>query len=278
MSSPTKIVIVGAGASARILVKSLRASPNGKPDKVNITLIQPNKFASMPYYQTMVLTKTDTLTNNSTFSEVDGVDKTVYGVAVACGDGVLAVQPLNEAGSKDDSASPVEVPFDVLVAATGSSFPVLTETPGQSKEERQKEIDQVSEALLSGKDVVIAGGGSTGVELAADVLENLPADSRKGKVTLICSSDRLLADQPTSYSQRSKEIIEELGGVIIFNDRVVSHQESTIATDAAVKLDLKSGKSITCHVYIAAYDRGPITAWLTSVHGDKTLPTKIVNG
>jgi pyruvate/2-oxoglutarate dehydrogenase complex dihydrolipoamide dehydrogenase (E3) component len=111
----------------------------------------------------------------------------------------------------------------VLVAATGYSFPVLTLTPGQSQQERQEEVDRIGEPLVSGRNVVIAGGGATGVELAADILEKLPADSRKGKVTLICSTERLLADQPEYYSERCKQVFEELGGTIVFNNRVTSH-------------------------------------------------------
>jgi NADH dehydrogenase FAD-containing subunit len=278
MSSPTKVVIVGAGASARILVKSLRARPNGKPEKLHITVVQPNKFAGIPWYQTLVLTKRDSLTQHATFVEVAGVDNTVFGVAVACGDGTLAVQPLNKEGAKNESASPIEVSFDVLVAATGSSFPVLTETPGQSQQERQEEVDRISEALMSGRNVVIAGGGATGVELAGDILESLPAESRKGKVTLICSSDRLLADQPEYYSERCKQVFEELGGTIVFNDRVTSHTETTVATSSEpIHLELKSGYTLDCHTYVAAYARGPNTSWLTTAHGDKGLPSKLVN-
>jgi NADH dehydrogenase FAD-containing subunit len=136
--SSQKVVIVGAGASARILVKTLKAS--GKAKNLHITVVQPNKFASLPYYQTLVLTQKDTLANNSTFQPIEGVDETVYGIAVACANGVLAVQPLNDQGAKDESPAAVvkEVPFDILVAATGSSFPILTETPGQSQGERQQ--------------------------------------------------------------------------------------------------------------------------------------------
>jgi NADH dehydrogenase FAD-containing subunit len=278
--SSRKVVIVGAGASARILVKTLRA---GKAKNLHITVVQPNKFASLPYYQTLVLTQKDTLANNSTFQPIEGVDETVYGIAVTCADGVLAVQPLNDQGAKDESPAAVvkEVPFDILVAATGSSFPILTETPGQSQAERQQEIDQVSKALLNGKDaVVIAGGGATGVELAGDVLEALPAEGRKGKVTLICSSDRLLADQPPYYGEKCKQVLEELGCKIIFNDRVKSHSDSAIGTSDApvVTLTLKSGTTLPCQAYIAAYARGANTSWLTIPHGGKGgLPSKLIN-
>jgi NADH dehydrogenase FAD-containing subunit len=279
--SSQKVVIVGAGASARILVKTLKA---GKAKNLHITVVQPNKFVSLPYYQTLVLTQKDTLANNSTFQPIEGVDETVYGIAVACADGVLAVQPLNDQGAKDESPAAVvkEVPFDMLVAATGSSFPILTETPGQSQAKRQQEIDQVSKALLSGKNaVVIAGGGATGVELAGDVLEALPAKSCKGKVTLICSSDRLLlADQSPYYGEKYKQVLEELGCMTIFNDRVKSHSDSAISTSDApvITLTLKSGTTLPCQAYSAAYACGANTSWLTIPHGGKGgLPSKLVN-
>lgn len=159
--STQNVVIVGAGASARLVAKTLKQNKAN----VHITVVQPNKFAALPWYQTLVLTKRDTLSNNCTFDTVPGADQTVYGVAMACNDGILAVRPLNEkTGSVDENAAPLEIPFDTLVAATGSKFPVVCETPGQSREEREAEIEKVSNALLSGNHVVVAGGGSIGVE------------------------------------------------------------------------------------------------------------------
>lgn len=267
-----KIVIVGAGASARFLTKSLQ--PGKKKGELEITVVQPNLFASLSYYQTLVLTKRETLVGNSTFQEVEGVDKTVYGTAVGCSDGVLAVQQLKENG-KDI----VEVPFDILVAATGSSLPVVTETPGQSTEERQAEIDMFASALTSGESVVIAGGGAVGVELAGDILEALPVNSRKGKVTLVCSADRLMLDQPASYGEGCKIQLEALGCTILFKDRVTSHSESIVASSGkSVGLELKSGKILECHAYVAAYSRGASTAWLTTPHGEEVgLPSQLLN-
>lgn len=276
-SSATNVVIVGAGASARMLTKFLNAESKKTNKQIHITIIQPCKFASMPYYQTMVLTKKDTFESNSTFCEIEGSHKTVYGVAVACVDGILSVQPLNKDGSKDDSAETLQVPFDVLVAATGLYFPILTEVPGQSISQRQGEIDRVSKLLLSGKNVVIAGGGATGVELAADVAEE------KGKVTLICSSDRLLADQPPYYGERCKQVLEEMGATVVFNERVKSHSESVLPADDNTKitLELTSGKQFDCHAYVAAYARGINTKWLTTEPPNKGneggLPDKLLN-
>lgn len=255
MTSNQRVVVVGAGASARCVIKNLRA----KDKSLHITVVQPNDFASMPFFQTLVLTKRDTFVQNSTFAEIEGSDETVYGVAVGCSDGTVAVQPL-------DKSKPVEtIDFDILVCATGYGYPVICETPGQTKDERKAEIDKYADALLSGKNVVIAGGGTVGIELAADLLEVLPEESRKGTVTLVCSSDHLLADQPAYYGRRCKEVLEDLGANFLFNDRVSSHSESAVSEEDGkpIALTLKSGKTLDCHVYVAAYGRRANTTFLT---------------
>ncbi|CAJ1966393.1 unnamed protein product [Cylindrotheca closterium] len=266
---PKRIVVVGAGASARIVIKLLKKTSG---DNVDITVVQPNTFASLPFYQTLVLTDRETLVGNSTFAEIEGVNKTVYGTAVGCSDGQVAVQPL------DKSKSVETVPFDTLVCATGFAFPVVCETPGQSQAERQAEIDQYAKVLTSGQNVVVGGGGSVGVELAADILEKLPADSRKGKVTLICSSPKLLASQADRYGEKCKEVLEELGAEIIFNDRVSSQNDSIVSEGAPITLTLKSGKTLSCNAYVAAYARGANTSWLTTAApGGSPLPEGLLN-
>jgi len=268
-STPTKkVVVIGAGASARCVIKNLKASG----ESVHITAVQPNTFASMPWFQTLVLTNRQTLVENSNFAEIDGADATVYGMAVGCSDGQVTVQPL------DKSKSLETVPFDTLVCATGFAFPVVCETPGQSQEERQAEIDQYAKALTSGKNVVVAGGGTVGIELVADILEALPEDSRKGKVTLISSTDKLLSMQDAKYGERCKEVLEELGAEIVFGDRVSSHTDSVVSDGEPIILTLKSGKTLECQAYVAAYSRGANTSWLTTAAaGGSALPDGLLN-
>eukprot|EP00980_Cylindrotheca_fusiformis_P000578 scaffold152_cov128-Cylindrotheca_fusiformis.AAC.1 len=223
MAESKRIVVVGAGVAARLVTKYLKASKTA----CHITIIQPNKFSSMPFYQTMVLTKQIPFVENTTFAEIDGADATVYGVAVGCSDGSVAVKLL-------DSGKTQQVPFDTLVCATGFGYPVILETPGQTKEDRLQEIEQYANALSSGNDVVIAGGGTVGVELAGDLLEKYP--NAKGRVTLICSSERLLMDQPPYYGERCQKVLEDMGCKFVFSDRVTSHSDSEIGP---LTLDLK---------------------------------------
>lgn len=251
-----KIVVVGAGASARVFCKTLSTKKSSAQDSFHVTVVQPNSFASLPYYETLVLTERETLVGNSTFQPIDGADETVYGVAVACTDGALSVRTLEGSSTK-------EVPFDILVCATGSALPVVCATPGQSQTERQSEIDAVQKLLLSGKNVVIGGGGAVGVELAGDVLEmrQKKGTAGSGTVTLVSSSSTLLPDQPSHYGERAKDVLEQLGCKIVLEDRVVSHSDSVLET---VELVLKSGTKLSCDAYVAAYSRGASTSWLTT--------------
>jgi NADH dehydrogenase FAD-containing subunit len=80
------------------------------------------------------------------------------------------------------------IAFDIIVCALGISFPTVLATPGQSPADRKAEVENVSNFLTSpSTNVVIAGGGHVGVEIAGDVLEEHPPDGT-GSITLVCSS------------------------------------------------------------------------------------------
>lgn len=60
-----------------------------------------------------------------------------------------------------------------------------------------------------------------------------------------------------------------MGVQVIFNDRVTSHGDTTVAKNGKpMELNLKSGKTLPCDVYVAAYNRGPNTQWLRGLSED----------
>ena len=69
---------------------------------------------------------------------------------VSCGEGSVAVRLLNNEEIK-------VIQSDRLVCASDSAYSAIRTTPGQSLEERQKELYSIGSILLSGKDVVLAG-------------------------------------------------------------------------------------------------------------------------
>eukprot|EP00980_Cylindrotheca_fusiformis_P027647 scaffold21730_cov49-Cylindrotheca_fusiformis.AAC.1 len=66
-----------------------------------------------------------------------------------------------------------------------------------------------------------------------------------------------------------------MGCKFVFSDRVTSHSDSEIGP---LTLDLKSGKSLSCNAYVAAYAKSPNTDFLTKKGADgASLPSSVVN-
>jgi len=268
-----KIVIVGAGTSARLLCDAILLHPviNSKDsnevhgvsnmrsrDSLSITIIQANTWSEVPWYSTLPLTDTSVDINNagnsgapiltawernSTTTPIAPIDprvKTVYGVAESLSDGIVLVKQLSSENDENGGLSPyIEVDFDVIIAATGASMPVILPVPGQTKQDRQVEVDRVLQIIrnaridkVKGPPVVIGGGGPVAVELAGDMLEAInkervshEVDIFKNEIQLILvtTSDRLLPDQPQLVSDKVTSVLQGMGAQVITNDSVMSH-------------------------------------------------------
>ena len=85
---------------------------------------------------------------------------------------------------------------DHVVLATGSTYPAPIKPAGgqvSSPEERRKHIYAAHEELSSAASVLIVGGGTVGVELAAEIAGKW---GRHKVVTLVTPKDRLLERMP----------------------------------------------------------------------------------
>eukprot|EP00978_Attheya_sp_CCMP212_P022935 scaffold69324_cov56-Attheya_sp.AAC.1 len=173
-----------------------------------------------------------------------------------CAENVLLVKPLDE---KDKNTKLVS--FDVIVCATGFSYPTLLAKPGQSYESRKEEIATLTKSVLEGTgDIVVGGGGAVGVEIAGDLLEQI---KKPRKVIIVSSTDRLVADLPEIYSKRVLTQLISMGAKVIFNTRVESHSETTVSGETPMSLTLRSGKTLkNVSAYVAGFSRGPNTAFL----------------
>eukprot|EP00588_Corethron_pennatum_P011622 CAMPEP_0194282548 /NCGR_PEP_ID=MMETSP0169-20130528/23374_1 /TAXON_ID=218684 /ORGANISM="Corethron pennatum, Strain L29A3" /LENGTH=590 /DNA_ID=CAMNT_0039027909 /DNA_START=1187 /DNA_END=2959 /DNA_ORIENTATION=- len=268
-----KIVIVGAGTSARLLCDAILLHPiiNSKDskeghgvsnmhsrDSLSITIIQANTWSEVPWYSTLPLTDTSVDINhagnsgapiltawerNSTTTPIAPIDprvKTVYGVAESLSDGIVLVKQLSSENGENGGLSPyIEIDFDVIIAATGASMPVILPVPGQTKQDRQIEVDRVLQIIrnaridkVRGPPVVIGGGGPVAVELAGDMLEAINKErvshevetlKTEIKLILVTTSDRLLPDQPQLVSDKVTAVLQGMGAQVITNDSVMSH-------------------------------------------------------
>lgn len=97
-------------------------------------------------------------------------------------------------------------------------------------------------------DVVIVGGGATGVELAGSLAEMkkyiLPKDYREldaseVDIYLIQGADKLLKGMSEEASQKAKEFLEDLGVKVVFNARVTGYDGQYVTTKDGQKISAK---------------------------------------
>lgn len=155
-----------------------------------------------------------------------------------------------------------KIPYDVLIVAVGSQANDFN-TPGVAdncymidtrlqadafNREVRARIMQV--ALKGGSlSIAIVGGGATGVELAAELIQLADTAESYGtkglaariKITLIESGARLLAAFPEKVSRVTKERLEELGVTVRIATKVVSATDTGYALDGGevIAADLK---------------------------------------
>jgi thioredoxin reductase len=135
-----------------------------------------------------------------------------------------------------------KIEYEKLVLATGSR---AIEPPinGIQRDDVMlinrdpEQIKRVRTDALSAESVVIYGGGYIGVELCDELL-------RAGKrVTIIEKSKRLM---PSSFdaetSRKVKEVIENLGGKVILDEKI----KSVLGIDAVTGVKLSSDEVVDC--------------------------------
>jgi NADH dehydrogenase FAD-containing subunit len=260
MADTKKIVIVGAGVGARNVVK---AFPTRGFD---VTVIQPNDFAEFPFSGPLTLAYPEMHSNVVTGQAIPNV-KTIAGIATGMSDGILTVKSL----CKDETQ---EVKFDYIIAASGFQFPKFLATPGQTYEERVQEIQSFNDAALSGGDIVVGGGGIIAIEMACNMCEivnkKTAADSGfNAKVKIVTSGNALCPTYDAKYQALAKTRFEALGGEVIFNDRVTSHNEPFYNENMdKFTIELKSSKTIeNVGLYIPSFIGKGSNDYLSSMEG-----------
>jgi NADH dehydrogenase FAD-containing subunit len=145
-----------------------------------------------------------------------------------------------------------EVPFDILIAATGFLLPGILPPLGISAEDRAAEVTAKADAIKKAKNVAVAGGGHVGIECAGYL-----AGATAGQVTLYAAGSALVADEPSVYGQSYQAELEKLGVQIKFNTRVVSHEGSTLKVQ-----DVNgTAAEASADVFIPAFAKSS-TTWL----------------
>ncbi|CAN3358670.1 hypothetical protein DICA3_C21638 [Diutina catenulata] len=122
------------------------------------------------------------------------------------------------------SASTITVSYDLLIVATGhrNSTAVLTSF-SEGSDATLNAVNKLSRKIISSQTICVIGGGSTGVEVSAEIAQDYP----EKQVTLITGSDRPLKELPSHISSRATTKLRTLG-VEIINDCKASVVDSEV--------------------------------------------------
>mmetsp|Transcript_100834 Transcript_100834/g.280881 ORF Transcript_100834/g.280881 Transcript_100834/m.280881 type:complete len:419 (-) Transcript_100834:389-1645(-) len=158
-------------------------------------------------------------------------------------------------------ASGKEIPYQVLIVATGMKLPLLMPTPGQSLDQRKQEIQTAGAAIRNAKTVVVGGGGATGLELAGDIRLQYP---NKKVVILSRSGDVLSGTHPHYLQKRAAGQLQKMNIDIVRGSVDALHPIMEKGS-----LEVKGGDvaSLDFDVYLPSFMQGPNTAFLEGIPG-----------
>lgn len=245
-----RIVIVGGGAGGLELASQL-GRKLGKSGKAEIILIDRNST----HVWKPLLHEVATGALDSRLAELDyrgqGA-RTGFQFLIGTLDSIdrknhtLSLAPISEDG--EQVLAERTVPYDKLVLAVGSVtndlgiegvaehcfFLDSTEQADHFHHDLLNEFLRVNQALEDGDEqnlnITIAGGGATGVELAAELVHSVSLlniyglnklDRNHLKVTLVEAGPRLLPALPEALADRVQKKLESLGITVITKNPVV---------------------------------------------------------
>ncbi|EKM50736.1 uncharacterized protein PHACADRAFT_178488 [Phanerochaete carnosa HHB-10118-sp] len=150
--------------------------------------------------------------------------------------------------------------YAALVLATGSTWPSLIDF-GDADEEVREKIGVWRRTFAQAKNVVIAGGGSVGIELAGEILDAYP----NTKVTIVHSGTRLLNDAyPDKFRDRMEQTVRARGVALVAEDYVDVFPEPLATTDVVTR----AGKIIRgADLVIPAFGARPNTGVVATLGG-----------
>ncbi|KAF2277819.1 FAD/NAD(P)-binding domain-containing protein [Westerdykella ornata] len=169
----------------------------------------------------------------------------------------------NPAASDDE-----HLPYHAIIIATGSHThdPVFSMT--STTDVLLSAIRTRNEKVASAKDIVIAGGGPTAVEYAAEIAEHLNGKPgwfsdapRKVNITLITAGSQLLPVLRPAIAKIAEQKLKRLGVDVVYETRV---EETSISAEGRTTIRLSKGQTLEADLFVPAYGVVPNSSFLPS--------------
>ncbi|MEK6889796.1 MAG: FAD-dependent oxidoreductase [Nanoarchaeota archaeon] len=126
-----------------------------------------------------------------------------------------------------------ELSYDYLVVCSGSGYREPIKEQKVVLASRASTLIDAHEQLENARNVCIIGGGTVGVELAAEI-----ATKYNGKkINLIHSRERLMDRDNPKGSEYALYFLKKNGVEVILNERVITGDKNSVETDKGRKID-----------------------------------------
>jgi Uncharacterized anaerobic dehydrogenase len=241
-----KIVIVGAGAAALQLIRTLRDLNSA--DEITVISDEPHAF-----YNRVLLPEYINGTKNwRKLQKLNDGELNKFGINLVTS--TRATQIDRKEKTVTDNQGSVHC-YDKLILATGSRATLPTginmNLPNLFTVRSREDADRIIDSLEPGDDVVVAGAGLVGLEMIAALSES------GMKTCLINRVSKLMNRQLDNISaELLKEVILEHGTVIHSNDEIDTIMRGKSST---LTVYLKSGKEVDCKAVIFGIGTSPNT-------------------
>ncbi|KAH7031273.1 uncharacterized protein B0I36DRAFT_431408 [Microdochium trichocladiopsis] len=155
------------------------------------------------------------------------------------------------------------ISYDHLVLATGSRY-VDSNVPWKANgtyEELAATIKNVQERIAEAKEIVVAGAGATGIELAGEIAFEY---GKEKKVTLLSGDSQIFGGDSVASSAANE--LKKLGVVIKTSARVAN--TTTLADSGKTEIALENGEKLTADLFLSA---------MGVVPNSEYIPAKLLN-
>lgn len=256
----------GLGASHYFLKHVYPQLPNDSNVNYQVLIIDPSAKWYQRHAAPRAIANEEKAPAEKVFLEIElgyrqyGADATlIQGKAISWDDNGRTITIEKFDGSIED------ISYWALILATGtrSSSPLFS-LQGEAHTEVLNAQDTLHKRVASAREIIIAGGGPSGVETAGELGEYLNGaagwfsswpSNPKVKITLITGSSRLLPQLRESISDSAVKYLNRVGVEVRFNTKVIKSEE---LPNGKTRVILHDGEEQEPDIFIAALGVRPM--------------------
>ncbi|KAK0725079.1 hypothetical protein B0H67DRAFT_569526 [Lasiosphaeris hirsuta] len=153
------------------------------------------------------------------------------------------------------------VPFDYLVAATGTRLTPPGTMPSDDKPGAVRYLQTYQAGLARAESIVVIGGGAVGVQMACDLKEVYPGK----RVTLVHSHSQLMPFYHESLSGLIKARLGELGVETVLGSRAVVPEGGFPTDGERFEVLLQDGREVPADFAVVATGQTPNNQFLAGL-------------